>query len=691
MTDIAATSRRLGIDVGGTFTDVLLHDAGDGSVRLLKIATTTGDQSRGVVEGLEEVCRRAGIGPEELGALMHGTTAATNAVLEGRGARVGVVVNEGFRHLFHLAEAWTPGPLFGFMVYDRPAPLVGVDLMAEVRGRLDAGGEEAEPLDEESVAAALRRLVAKGVEAITVCLLNSYANPAHEQAVARVAEGIVGDVPVFLSSDVLAEFREYERAITTTMNAYVAPEMERYLSGLRRGLDAVRAGAELQVVRSDGGLMSLDAARATPVHTMLSGPAGGVSGAAHVARLAGYDRIITFDMGGTSTDVSASLDGRPQITRETKVGAFPMRVPSVAVETIGAGGGSIASVSEVTGGLRVGPQSAGATPGPACYGNGGLEATVTDANVVLGHLPPRLLGGAMTLDVDAAHAAVARVAERLGLGVPQTAEAIVRLVDENMLGALRLVTVQRGMPADTFALVPFGGAGALHANALAATLGCFPVIVPLEPGVLSALGLPRLRRAQRVQPDVHPRGRRRATGRGRRAAARRWARRPPRSWTARASPRPTARSATRRTCATTARATSCRSRSTTSRRRRWPGSATRSPRRTSGSTASACPAAPSSSRCAPSASAGCPSIEMPPRPLGPADAVGRADRHPPGVGRRGVSRRARPTTATGSRPGMVLDGPAIVEQYDATTLVLDGHVATVDQHANLLITPRSTA
>ena len=198
MTDIAATSRRLGIDVGGTFTDVLLHDAGDGSVRLLKIATTTGDQSRGVVEGLEEICRRAGIGPEELGGLMHGTTAATNAVLEGRGARVGVIVNEGFRHLFHLAEAWTPGPLFGFMVYDRPAPLVGVDLMAEVRGRLDAGGEEAEPLDEESVAAALRRLVAKGVEAITVCLLNSYANPAHEQAVARVAEGIVGDVPVFL-------------------------------------------------------------------------------------------------------------------------------------------------------------------------------------------------------------------------------------------------------------------------------------------------------------------------------------------------------------------------------------------------------------------------------------------------------------------------------------------------------------
>jgi N-methylhydantoinase A len=230
-----------------------------------------------------------------------------------------------------VTEAWTPGPLFGFMVCDKPAPLVGVELMAEVRGRLDASGTEVEPLDEASVEAALGRLVGSGVEAITVCLLNSYANPAHEQAVARIAERVAGGVPVFLSSGVLAEFREYERAITTTMNAFVAPELDRYLSGLRRSLDEVRAGAEVQVVRSDGGLMSLDAARATPVHTMLSGPAGGVSGAAHVARLAGHERIITFDMGGTSTDVSASLDGRPQITRETIVGAFPLLVPSVEV------------------------------------------------------------------------------------------------------------------------------------------------------------------------------------------------------------------------------------------------------------------------------------------------------------------------------------------------------------------------
>ena len=562
--------------------------------------------------------------------------------------------------------------------------------MAEVRGRLDAGGEEAEPLDEESVAAALRRLVASGVEAITVCLLNSYANPVHEQAVARVAEGIVGDVPVFLSSDVLAEFREYERAITTTMNAYVAPEMERYLSGLRRGLDAVRAGAELQVVRSDGGLMSLDAARATPVHTMLSGPAGGVSGAAHVARLAGYDRIITFDMGGTSTDVSASLDGRPQITRETKVGPFPMRVPSVAVETIGAGGGSIASVSEVTGGLRVGPQSAGATPGPACYGNGGLEATVTDANVVLGHLPPRLLGGAMTLDVDAAHAAVARVAERLGLGVPQTAEAIVRLVDENMLGALRLVTVQRGMPADTFALVPFGGAGALHANALAATLGCFPVIVPLEPGVLSALGFlvsdvrsEFSRTFIRAVADVEPgEVAERLAALGEEAAAfleregvaggrprdplrRGHALPPPGLRAADRDRRPGGGDAgrARRRVRRDARA-ALRLRPPRRSRARDPARRRHRERAVDRDAAAA---------------------------AGAARRVGRAG---PARTRSGTARRtatSRPTIAPGSHRAWSSTARPWSSSTTPPRVVLEGHVATVDEHANLLISPRSAA
>jgi N-methylhydantoinase A len=306
--------------------------------------------------------------------------------------------------------------------------------------------------------------------------------------VARIARDEAPGLSVSISSDVMPEFREYERTVTTVVNAYVSPVLDRYLSSLSRGLDAVKAGADLQVVRSDGGLMSVDSARAIPVHTVLSGPAGGVKGAAFVASRAGFDRILTFDMGGTSTDVATCTDGQPIITRETTVGEFPVRAPSVEVESIGAGGGSIAYIADMTGALRVGPQSAGADPGPACYGRGGTEATVTDANVVLGHLPPRLLGGEMELDADAAQAAVGVLASQLGLDVHAAAAGIVDLVNESMLGALRVVTVQKGLPPSEFALVSFGGAGGLHANALAALVGCFPVIVPPESGVLSALG-----------------------------------------------------------------------------------------------------------------------------------------------------------------------------------------------------------
>ena len=690
MTDIAATSRRLGIDVGGTFTDVLLHDAGDGSVRLLKIATTTGDQSRGVVEGLEEICRQAGIEPEALGALMHGTTAATNAVLEGRGAKVGVIVNEGFRHLFHLAEAWTPGPLFGFMVYDRPAPLVPVDLMAEVRGRLDAGGEEAEALDEESVAVALRRLVASGVEAITVCLLNSYANPVHEQAVARVAEGIVGDVPVFLSSDVLAEFREYERAITTTMNAYVAPEMERYLSGLRRGLDARARG------RRAAGRALRRRAHGPRRRTRHPGPHDAVRARRRgqrrrARRAAGRLRPHHHLRHGRDVDRRVGQPRRPPAdhardegrpvphARAVGRGRDDRRRRRIDRQRVGGDRRDCAS----------GRRARARCPDPPATATAALEATVTDANVVLGHLPPRLLGGAMTLDVDAAHEAVARVAERLELGVPETAEAIVRLVDENMLGALRLVTVQRGMPADTFALVPFGGAGALHANALAATLGCFPVIVPLEPGVLSALGFlvsdvrsEFSRTFIRPVADVEPgEVAERLAALGEEAAAfleREGVQEDAREIRYVADMRyhrqgyelPIAigdlEEATLAGLGDAFGAT---------HERLYgfglPGGAELVTLRAVGI-------------------GSVPSIETPPRPLGPPDASGaRTGTHPvwDGAAYRDVATYDRARLA----PGMVVDGPAVVEQYDATTVVLEGHVATVDEHANLLISPRSAA
>jgi N-methylhydantoinase A len=476
---------RLGVDVGGTFTDLFLHDPASGRFWIAKTPSTPEDQSVGALTGIQNVCEGGSASTSDLETILHGTTVATNAVLEGKGARVGLLITEGWGHLLHLAESWTPGPLFGFFSYLKPDPLVEFEDVREIRERIDAQGRVLVRLDDDAVQAATRELVDHGVESLTITFLNSYANPEHELR----AKTIVADqIPVSTSSDVSPEFREYERAVTTVMNAYVKPTLDNYLRNLDAKLIAGGIDAPVQVVRSDGGLMSVDAARSHPVSTVLSGPAGGVNGAAFVAHRAGYDRILTFDMGGTSTDVAVSIGGRPTITRETRVGPFPVRAPSIEVESIGAGGGSIAHVSPVTGALRVGPQSAGADPGPACYGRGGVEPTVTDANVVLGHLPPRLLGGAMELDADAAHRAVAQIAAELEIDVHRAAQGIVDLVNENMLGALRVVTVQKGLDPKDFALVSFGGAGGLHANALAAALGCFPVVVPLEPGVLSALG-----------------------------------------------------------------------------------------------------------------------------------------------------------------------------------------------------------
>jgi N-methylhydantoinase A len=479
---------RIGIDVGGTFTDLLLHDSESGAVWIAKTPSTPHNQSVGVLQGIRAIGAMAGVEPDALDTILHGTTVATNAVLEKRGARVGLLVSEGFRSMLHLAEAWTPGPLFGWMIYEKPEPIVDYEDTREVAGRVGADGSVVRALDLDSARRAIVALRDAGVEALTVSLMNSFANPAHERELGRLAQEEAPELPVSLSSVVLPEFREYERTVTTVMNAYVSPVLDRYLSSLRTGLDEAGASAGLQVVRSDGGLMSLDSARALPVHTVLSGPAGGVTGACFIAARAGFERILTFDMGGTSTDVATCLDGQPTITRETRVGEFPVRAPSVEVESIGAGGGSIAYRADVTGALRVGPESAGADPGPACYGQGGTRATVTDANVVLGHLPPRLLGGEMLLDVEAAHAAVGELAERMRFDVQAAAAGIVDLVNEHMLGALRVVTVQKGLAPTDFALVSFGGAGGIHANALAALLGCFPVIVPPESGVLSALG-----------------------------------------------------------------------------------------------------------------------------------------------------------------------------------------------------------
>ena len=481
---------RVGIDVGGTFTDLFLHDSASGRFWIGKTPSTPSDQSIGVLEGIREIAETAAIPAGRIEQILHGTTVATNAVLEGKGARVGLLITEGWSQLLHLAESQTPGPLFGFFSYVKPDPLVDYEDIREIPERLDAKGELLKPLDEPATRVAVRELREAGVQAITICLLNSYANGDHERRVKAIAlEELAGSgITVSSSVEITPEFREYERATTTVMNSYIGPILQRYLGNLEAQLVSGGITAPVQVVRSDGGLMSVAAAHEHPVQTVLSGPSGGVNGAAFVAHRAGFDKIMTFDMGGTSTDAAVSTGGEPTVTRETRVGPFPVRAPSVEVETIGAGGGSIANVSEVTGALRVGPQSAGAAPGPACYGRGGTLPTVTDANVVLGHLPPTLLGGKMKLDVEAAHRAVQTIADQMGVDVHRAAEGIIAIVNENMLGALRVVSVQKGLDPTDFALVAFGGAGGLHANAMAEALHCYPVIIPRDPGVLSALG-----------------------------------------------------------------------------------------------------------------------------------------------------------------------------------------------------------
>jgi N-methylhydantoinase A len=479
---------RLGIDVGGTFTDLLLHDDATGRTWQAKTPSTPADQSVGVLEGIRLISRIAGITPNDIRLVLHGTTVATNAVLEGRGARVGLLVTEGFEYVLHLAKSWTPGPLFGWIIMDKPDPPASLDDTRAIAERIDAKGRTLRKLDLAQATTAIDDLCGSGIEALTISLMHAYADPTHERALRDIVAARFPELPVSLSSDILPEFREYDRTITTVINAYVRPVMRRYLSRIEARMAEEGMTARLHIVRSDSGLMSAAAAAERPVHTVLSGPAGGVTSTVMLARQTGRPRLLAFDMGGTSTDVSVVLDGEPVVSRTTEVGAFPAKVPTLDVRSVGAGGGSIAEVSELTGSLRVGPRSAGAMPGPVAYGRGGTEPAVSDANVVLGYLPPTLLDGSMQLDVAGARTAVASLGARLGLGAEQAAQGILDIANETMLGALRVITVQRGLDPRGFGIVAFGGAGPLHANALAAVLGCYPVIVPPRPGVFSALG-----------------------------------------------------------------------------------------------------------------------------------------------------------------------------------------------------------
>jgi len=480
---------RIGVDVGGTFTDILLMNEETGETFRAKTASTPQDQSIGVLRGMERACKQAGISLDQIGEVLHGTTVATNAILEGKGAKVGLVTTHGFRQVLQIARSFVPGGLAGWIIWPKPEPLASLEDTVEVKERIGSDGEIVTSLDEADARVQLKKLAKRGIEALSISLINSFTNSAHEIRLAEIAAEELPGTAISISSTVLPELREYERTITTVANAYVQPQVAKYVANLESQLKGSGVQGKLFILRSDGGLVSAQTAAENPVSLLLSGPAGGVAGAVWVAEQTGYRDFLTIDIGGTSTDVALVQDLTPRVGRETTVGDLKVRATSIDVRTIGAGGGSIAHVPALTKALRVGPQSAGAVPGPAAYGAGGVEPTVTDANVVLGYLPTVLAGGEISLDREAARNAVKRIADATTLDTVEAAAAgIIDIVNENMLGALRLVSVQQGFDPREFALVAFGGAGPLHANALGILTGAWPVIIPPSPGVLCAYG-----------------------------------------------------------------------------------------------------------------------------------------------------------------------------------------------------------
>ena len=479
---------RLGVDVGGTFTDLLLFNEATGAFWRHKTPSTPADSSVGILTGVDSICADAGVTPADIELFLHGTTVATNAVLQGKGARVGLITTQGYRHIMQIARSFVPGGLAGWIIWPKPQPLAALEDTVEVAGRMNAAGEEVRPIDEQEIRAGLRHLKAQGVEAITVSLINAYTNGAHEKRIGELACEIMQDVPVSLSHLILPEMQEYERTLTTVANAAVRPVVGNYVRNLRDKLQEAGMTGKLSLLRSDGGLMSAEKAEEHPVNILMSGPAGGVTGALWVGKNAGFKNILTLDVGGTSTDVALIENLEPRRVRTTEVGHLAVRASSLDVKTVGAGGGSIAYVPELTRALRVGPQSAGAVPGPVAYGKGGEEPTVTDANVVLGYLPEALLGGTFKLDREGSKRAVQKIADAMKIDLMAAARGIIDIVNENMFGALRMISVQQGYDPRDFALMGFGGAGPLHLNAVARLMGSWPAISPVSPGVLCALG-----------------------------------------------------------------------------------------------------------------------------------------------------------------------------------------------------------
>lgn len=475
------------IDVGGTFTDITFADAETGATWVAKTPSTPGDLSTGFVTAVHKILTLAGRAPADIKRVLHGTTTATNAILEGKTPPTALVTTAGFKYVLEIGRHDIPrhGNLYGWSKPTRP---ITPDRVFEVTERLDANGEVLTPIDEHEARQVARQLVQFGVPSVAVVFLHAYANPAHEQRMQQILREEYPDVLVSLSSEVLPQFREFERSMATALNAAVMPPVSRYVSVLREALDADGVKAPLLIMKSDGGVTSAATSIRQPVQTVLSGPAAGVIGAVSIARAAGFKDIISIDVGGTSADICLVRDGRPEITKDGTIGPFPLKLPIIDINTIGAGGGSIAAAS--AGRLTVGPRSAGAEPGPVCYGRGGTEPTLTDAHLTLGRIPAALLGGELPLDVKAARVAIeTKIGRPLELGVEEAAAGIIEIVDNNMARAIRAVSVGRGHDPRAFTLVAFGGAGPLHACRLAELLDIPTIIIPPHPGVLSTWGL----------------------------------------------------------------------------------------------------------------------------------------------------------------------------------------------------------
>ncbi|GAB2746729.1 hydantoinase/oxoprolinase family protein [Sinomonas soli] len=478
---------RIGVDTGGTFTDLCAFDEATGQVHVRKVSSTPDDPGRAIVMGITELLEQmGGRSISEVSYLAHGTTVGTNALLTGRGVRTGLITTKGFRDLLELGRGRRPH-LYDLQA-DKPEPLVPRGLRLEVTERVRHDGRIETPLDHDEVRSAVRELKAEKVESIAVCLLYSYLRPDHERQIGEIIAEEFPEAYVSLSSDVMPEFREFERLSTVVTNAYIGPVVANYLSRLRRRLAENGLTCTPHVTQSNGGIIPFPAAERMPVRLVLSGPSTGVVGAAAITSAAGSPDIITFDMGGTSSDVSLVQDGEPKVTAGMELDGRPIRSPMLDIHTVGAGGGSVAWIDSGNH-LKVGPASAGAFPGPACYGNG-QDPTVTDANVVLQVLNPEyLLDGQLKIDAHASHRSIKAIADPLGLTVPEAAQGIIRVVTANMARAIRVISVQRGYDPRDYVLVPFGGAGPLHASRLAIELGITRIVVPETPGAQSALGL----------------------------------------------------------------------------------------------------------------------------------------------------------------------------------------------------------